>query len=232
MLPTTCLLSAASASTFLLADTVNNDMWWDVTTRNGCRLLRFDIRNYFLSVMPPLLQSVEEKIGPIGGWPRNILRLLFSSPRSVANVRAVTCFFYGNGVAADLAYQLYDACMPTRTGVRRDVLALYNWFEKVASGWGVHLGEYYDLRRHLYMYINGPRYPKSPFLETVVLAPHYDFCFGSILCPETDAMLQHVRCVRVYCGTPFCTHSTCKCTCLTCRSLACRCVVCTADDFM
>jgi hypothetical protein len=179
---------------------------------------------HFVSVMPPLLlQSVEEMIGLTDGWPRNILRLLFSSRRTVAHVKTVTCFFYGNGVPVDLAYQIYDACMVTRTGVQNDVKALYNWFKGVDFGWGIHLGKYYDLRRRLYMYINGPKFPKSVLLEPVVPAPHPHFGFGATLCPENEVVLQHV-----FCGTRFCTHLACRCDCIKCTkttSLTCQCCI-------
>jgi hypothetical protein len=135
----------------------------------------------------------------------------------------------------DLAYQLYDACMMTRTGVRHDVQALYKWFKGVDFGWGIHLGTYYNLRRRLYIYINGPKYPESIMLEPVVPAPHRYFGFGATLCPETDVVLQHVRRVKVFCGTPFCKHLSCRCDCITCTkssSLTCQCIVCTADDPM
>jgi len=117
----------------------------------------------------------------------------------------------------ELAYQLYEACMVTRTGVKHDVEALYNWFKKVDFGWGVHLGTYYNLRRRLYMYINGPKYPELVFLEPVIPAPHLRFGFGTILFPETDVILQHIRRVRVLCGEPFCTHAECKCDCNMCQ---------------
>ena len=86
-------------------------------------------------MLPLLLESVEEMIGLIEGWPMTILRMLFLEPQTTNNIKTVTAFFYGNGVPVDLAYQLYEACsMMSRTGVKKEVCELYTWFATVKMG--------------------------------------------------------------------------------------------------
>jgi len=161
---------------------------------------------HIVSGMPTfLLQSVEKVGRPIEGWPNNILWMLFCCSLTDTCVRTVTEFFYGHGVPVELAYQLFEACRCTRTGIKDDVEALYNWFEKVDFGWGIHLGTYYNLRRRLCMWINGPRYPTSIFLEPVVPPPRLRFGFGfkNVSCPETYEMLNHIRHVKSILWKPF-----------------------------
>ena len=110
-------------------------------------------------------------------------------------------FFYGNTVPIELAYQLYEACSEmTMKGVKQEVCSLYTWFRTVNDGYGIHLGFYYNLHRRLYLYINGPKLCQ---LEPVIPKHRHLFGFGTILCPETDIVLNHVRHVKVWCGIPF-----------------------------
>ena len=85
-------------------------------------------------------------------------------------------------------------------------------------GYGVHLGTYYNLRMRKYLYVNGPKLSQC---EPVIPKPRGNsrtlFGFQTILCPETDELLHHIRHVRISCGTPFCDkEECCKCICRTC----------------
>lgn len=80
------------------------------------------------------------------------------------------------------------------------------------------------------MYINCPKLSQ---LEPVIPKPRQLFGFGTILCPETYIMLNHVRHVKVWCGIPFCDGQQCggcKCSCVTCETArhgyGCVCIVC------
>ena len=58
---------------------------------------------------PLLLESVEQIIGLIEGWPFAILQLFLDNPDETSII-SVSAFFYGNGVPVDLALQLHEAC--------------------------------------------------------------------------------------------------------------------------
>ena len=83
-------------------------------------------------------------------------------------------------------------------------------------GYGIHLGKYYNLHIRKYLYVNGPKLWQY---ETVIPKPPGQSLFGfkSILCPETDVILHHVRHVRISCETPFCKKEICcNCVCKSC----------------
>ena len=164
-----------------------------------------------------LLESIESMIGLIESWPNEILFYLFSIIPSSYTLRKVCAFFYGNGVPCELAYRLYETCSG-RT-VTDDVCFWFTWFRTVMFGYGVHLETYYNLRVQKYLYVNGPKLsqcepvtPKPPGNRRTLIG------FQTLLCPETDELLHHVRHVRIPCGTPFCDdEQCCRCICRTCR---------------
>ena len=134
---------------------------------------------------PYLLGTIEVRIGLIERWPRDILRLLFCSTQTKLNIKTVSAFFYGNTVPVELAYQLYEACGEmTRTGVKRDVCEMYEWFTTADDGCGVYLAAYYDLHKRVTLYINGPKMDQE---ERVDPRPRPQFGFGKLLsCPVTQ----------------------------------------------
>ena len=163
---------------------------------------------------PLLLESIETLIGLIESWPNEILWYLFSVSPSADGIRIVSTFFYGNGVPSELTCQLYETCSGRK--VTNEVCFWYDWFRTVMFGYGIHLGKYYNLRIRKYLYVNGPKLCQC---EPVIPKPPGRTLFGfrSILCAKTDALLHHVRHIRISCGTPFCTSvQCCKYICRTC----------------
>ena len=74
---------------------------------------------------PLLLESVEQIIGLIEGWPFAILQLLFLDNPDETSIISVSAFFYANGVPVDLAFQLYEACRACLERGGRTMCATY-----------------------------------------------------------------------------------------------------------
>jgi hypothetical protein len=60
--------------------------------------------------MSLLLNRVENLLGYVYEWPAFILKFLYIDPPAFVTVRALICFFYGNGVPVEMAVQLFQAC--------------------------------------------------------------------------------------------------------------------------
>jgi len=57
-----------------------------------------------------LLQFVERHLGLIYCWLRNILKHLFIDPPTYPSTMTLLNFYYGNGIPAEMAVQLFQAC--------------------------------------------------------------------------------------------------------------------------
>jgi len=120
----------------------------------------------------------------------------------------------------------------TRTGVKKDVCEMYEWFTTADDGCGFYLVAYYDLHKRVTLYINGPKMYQE---ERVDPRPSPLFGFGKLLsCPVTQKKHNHVKRVRVFCGIPFCDGTQCggcKCDCTSCimrkhdKEYGCKCIV-------
>ena len=150
------------------------------------------------------------------------------------NYRGNLCIFYGNGIPADLAYQMYEACSRmSRTGLKKEVCDMYRWFQTVDDGCGLCLASYYNLHKRRQLYVQGPRMSQ---VEPVVPRPRPMFGFGRLLCDDIRKVLDHVRRVRVFCGVAGCDGKMCggdcKCDCTSCivrrhdLEVGCKCPVC------
>jgi len=62
-----------------------------------------------------LLESVEQKLGPIDTWPTYIIQYLFMDVPSEPIVKCLASFFYGNCIPVNTATQLYSVCNHTCT---------------------------------------------------------------------------------------------------------------------
>ena len=129
------------------------------------------------------------RIGLIESWSRDILPILFCSPQTKHNIKTVSAFFYGNGVPVELDYQLYEACGEmSRTGVKKDVCEMYEWFTTADDWCGVYLAAYYDLHKKVTLYINGSKMDQE---ERVDPRPRPQFEFGKLLsCPVTQKKIM------------------------------------------
>jgi hypothetical protein len=57
-----------------------------------------------------LLTLVSLLVGPVDSWPTKVIRAVFLEEPTLASIKTVVAFFYGNGVPFYMARQFYSLC--------------------------------------------------------------------------------------------------------------------------
>jgi hypothetical protein len=73
---------------------------------------------------------VENVLGGFASWPTSIIRLLLVEEPTIANVRRVAAFFYGNGLPVHVAarfYNLYNGKHPFFHLANAELYTLYEY---------------------------------------------------------------------------------------------------------
>lgn len=104
----------------------------------------------------PLLQTLELQLGLLDLWPSYILDYLFITTPSPLVIKALTAFFFGNGVPPAMAYRLYRACCQQSSETVKNMF--YEWF--FFWHWSLYskrLTVYYSMRYKRLVYLSGSR---------------------------------------------------------------------------
>ena len=139
-----------------------------------------------------LLHNVEVQLGPIDIWPSYVIEYLFVTTPSPQVVKALTSFFFGNGVPPAMAYRLYRACSQTSEEAVRHMF--YEWYFLWHSSLYIpRLTVYYNMQHKRMVYLSGShcaRFGPIPVLGV----PTANVGIDNTSCPLVIlSLLQHVR---------------------------------------
>lgn len=122
-----------------------------------------------------LLQYIEQQLGPIDTCPTYITRHLFIDDPTPNNLKKVAAFFYGNGVPKSTASKLYGVC----NGGHESYITQYIGGINIGTRlYYPHMVEYYNVRHHTFMWINGRRLDQMEVVKPQVLVMDFGFYYS------------------------------------------------------
>jgi hypothetical protein len=136
-----------------------------------------------------LLHLLEFVLGSIDTWPTTILNGLFIEAPSLYNIKAVSAFFYGNGLPFHVAHCFYTLCNGhidhRATAIMRSYYLLWQCLK-----YRNHLCIYYNTMFQKMIWINGRGLNQT---EYVVVPNGYHVLLGIDGTDHPNKIISHKR---------------------------------------
>jgi hypothetical protein len=107
-------------------------------------------------------------VGPVETWPTNVISAIFLQEPTLASVKIVAAFFFGNGVPYFMAHQFYFL-INFRVFEQASVCMRLHYVMWQALRFRPHMGEYFNTTFKKMVWINGSTLPQTEFVEPEVM---------------------------------------------------------------
>jgi hypothetical protein len=111
-----------------------------------------------------LITILDFMVGPIEIWPTNVIRAIFLEEPTLASIKTIVAFFYGNGVPFFIAYQFFFLCNYNVLGRTTITMRLHYEMWR-ALRFMPHQAVYYNMTFKRLMWLNGRALSQTEFVE-------------------------------------------------------------------